>query len=92
MREFGIIGSIKTPVNFIVHSLQEVNDGLAHGRYFFMDVACDGIALYRSEDSVIAPALAEDAARGALHGEEVFRGVDAERGRVSRWVQILHGT
>lgn len=51
MREFGITGSIKTPVNFIVHSLQEVNDGLAHGRYFFMDVARDGIALYQSEDS-----------------------------------------
>jgi len=51
MREFGITGNIKTPVNFIVHSLQEVNDGLAHGRYFFMDVARDGIALYQSEDS-----------------------------------------
>ncbi len=51
MREFGITGSIKTPANFIVHSLQEVNDGLAHGRYFFMDVARDGIALYQSEDS-----------------------------------------
>jgi hypothetical protein len=28
-----------------------VNDGLAHGRYFFMDVAKDGIALYQSDDS-----------------------------------------
>jgi len=27
-----------------------VNDGLAHGRYFFMDVAKDGIALYESDD------------------------------------------
>jgi predicted nucleotidyltransferase/HEPN domain-containing protein len=51
MREFGITGSIRTPVNFIVHTLAEVNDGLAHGRYFFMDVARDGIALYQSEDS-----------------------------------------
>jgi len=30
--------------------LQEVNDGLAHGRYFFMDVARDGIALYEYDD------------------------------------------
>jgi HEPN domain-containing protein len=37
-------------VNFIVHTLQEVNDGLAHGRYFFMDVARDGIALYEYDD------------------------------------------
>src|SRR5205085_5776813 len=28
MREYGITGSLKTPVNFIVHTLQEVNDGL----------------------------------------------------------------
>ncbi|WP_374597615.1 HEPN domain-containing protein [Sphingosinicella sp.] len=52
-REYGITKSIKTPVNFIVHTLQEVNDGLAHGRYFFMDVANDGIALYQSDDSVL---------------------------------------
>ncbi|MFC4594655.1 HEPN domain-containing protein [Sphingobium tyrosinilyticum] len=51
IREYGLTGSIKTPVNFIVHTLQEVNDGLAHGRYFFMDVAKDGIALYESEPS-----------------------------------------
>ncbi|WHU04272.1 HEPN domain-containing protein [Sphingomonas sp. NIBR02145] len=28
-----------------------MNDGLAHGRYFFMDIARDGIALYQSDDS-----------------------------------------
>ena len=46
MRERAITGRLKTPVNFIVHTLQEVNDGLAHGRFFFMDVAKEGIALY----------------------------------------------
>jgi len=51
MREYGIAGAIRTPVNFIVHTLQEVNDGLAHGRYFFMDVARDGISLYQSDDT-----------------------------------------
>lgn len=35
MREYGVTGTLQTPVNFIVHTLQEVNDGLAHGRYFF---------------------------------------------------------
>src|SRR3546814_7710575 len=38
IRELAIDKTLKTPVNFIVHTLQEVNDGLAHGRYFFMDV------------------------------------------------------
>ena len=51
MREYDIAHTLKTPVNFIVHTLQEVNDGLAHGRYFFMDVAKDGIALYQSDDT-----------------------------------------
>jgi len=51
IRELSVIRTLRTPVNFIVHTLGEVNDGLAHGRYFFMDVAKDGIALYQSEDS-----------------------------------------
>lgn len=49
-RELAIDKTLKTPVNFIVHTLQEVNDGLAHGRYFFMDVAKDGIALYEADE------------------------------------------
>jgi uncharacterized protein len=50
-RELAITKTLRTPVNFIVHTLQEVNDGLAHGRYFFMDIARDGIALYQSQDT-----------------------------------------
>jgi predicted nucleotidyltransferase/HEPN domain-containing protein len=53
-RERTITRSLKTPVNFIVHSLREVNDGLAQGRYFFMDIAEQGIALYQSDDSELA--------------------------------------
>ncbi len=50
-RERAITKTLQTPVNFIVHTLQQVNDGLAHGRYFFMDVAKDGIALYDGDDT-----------------------------------------
>jgi predicted nucleotidyltransferase len=53
-RELSITKTLRTPVNFIVHTLHEVNDGLAHGRFFFMDVARDGIALYQSDDSELA--------------------------------------
>lgn len=52
-REWAITHALRTPVNFIVHSLQEVNDGLAHGRYFFMDVRRDGIALYQFDDRAL---------------------------------------
>ncbi len=51
IRELSVTKTLRTPVNFIVHTLQEVNDGLAQGRYFFMDVARDGIAIYQSDDS-----------------------------------------
>ena len=50
-RELAVTKTLRTPVNFIVHTLREVNDGLAHGRYFFMDIARDGIALYESDDT-----------------------------------------
>jgi len=53
-RELSITRTLKTPVNFIVHTLGEVNDGLADGRFFFMDVARDGIAIYQSDDSELA--------------------------------------
>jgi predicted nucleotidyltransferase/HEPN domain-containing protein len=50
-RELAITKTLRTPVNFIVHTIQEVNDGLAHGRYFFMDVREDGIALYEYDNT-----------------------------------------
>jgi predicted nucleotidyltransferase/HEPN domain-containing protein len=53
-RELSITKTLKTPVNFIVHSLHEVNDGLAQGRFFFMEIARDGIAIYQSDDSELA--------------------------------------
>ncbi len=51
IRELSITKTLRTPVNFIVHTLQEVNDALAHGRYFFIDVAKEGIALYQSDET-----------------------------------------
>lgn len=42
---------IKTPVNFIVHTLDEVNDALAKGQYFFSDIKREGIALYELKGS-----------------------------------------
>jgi len=54
IRAYTIEKALRTPVNFIVHSLHEVNDGLAHGRVFFMEVAKDGIALYQADDRELA--------------------------------------
>lgn len=48
-REYGIAKRLSAPVNFIVHSLKDVNDQLARGRPFFVDLARDGIALYEMD-------------------------------------------
>jgi predicted nucleotidyltransferase/HEPN domain-containing protein len=39
-------GQIARPVNIIVHSLDEVNQALKRGEYFWVDIARDGIILY----------------------------------------------
>jgi HEPN domain-containing protein len=45
---------IRAPANFIVHTLQQVNDGLSHGRPLFTEIAKDGVILYQSDDRPLA--------------------------------------
>ena len=54
IRAYTIEKTLRTPVNFIVHSLHEVNEGLSHGRVFFMEVVKDGIALYEADGTELA--------------------------------------
>lgn len=72
MREYGMTGTIRTPVNFIVHTLGEVNDGLANGRYFFIDVARDGIALYQADDSELHEPKPKTPAQALAMAQEYF--------------------
>ena len=56
--------AIKTPVNFIVHTLDEVNNALAQGQYFFSDIRREGIALHELKGHTLAeakPLTAEEA-------------------------------
>jgi predicted nucleotidyltransferase/HEPN domain-containing protein len=61
---------LRTPVNFIVHSLTDVNEQLSRGRYFFVDIVRDGIALFEKpghpfvEPRPLAPATALEEAQG----------------------------
>src|SRR3546814_18364877 len=67
--EFERTHRLVSPVQFIVHSFKEVNDALSHGRYFFIDMARDGIVLNETADTSLvehqttAPTEALDAAR-----------------------------
>jgi len=49
-----------------------VNDGLAHGRYFFMDVARDGIALYESDSSELHTPKPKTPAQALAMAKEYF--------------------
>jgi predicted nucleotidyltransferase/HEPN domain-containing protein len=49
MREVTIAKTLSAPVNFIVHTLKDVNKQLETGRPFFADIVRDGIALYEAE-------------------------------------------
>jgi predicted nucleotidyltransferase/HEPN domain-containing protein len=46
--------AIGRPVNIIVHSIDEVNQGLKRGEYFWADIVRDGIALYELPNHALA--------------------------------------
>ena len=71
-RELSITRTLKTPVNFIVHTLDEVNEGLADGRFFFMDVGRDGVAIYQSEDSELAEPRPKTPAQALAMAKEYY--------------------
>ncbi|SFB48268.1 Predicted nucleotidyltransferase [Rhizobium sp. NFR07] len=54
LREMTITKTIETPVNVIVHDLQEVNSRLSKGRPFFIDIVRDGKVLYEKEGHTFA--------------------------------------
>jgi len=74
-------GNIARPVNIIVHSLDEVNQALKRGEYFWVDIARDGIILYELPCHSLAtpmPLTAADAYQMANgYFEEWLRKVDS---------------
>jgi predicted nucleotidyltransferase/HEPN domain-containing protein len=50
LRDYSIAKRLSAPANFIVHSLKDVNDQLARGRPFFVDIVRDGVALYQLDN------------------------------------------
>lgn len=75
---------LRTPVSLIVHSLEDVNEKLRLGRYFFLDIVRDGILLFEeaghpfAEPQPLSPAQAlqetrEYFARWFESGERFFQ-------------------
>ncbi|TCQ12929.1 nucleotidyltransferase domain-containing protein [Rhizobium sp. PP-CC-3G-465] len=77
IRDLSVTNTLETPVNFIVHSLMEVNDQLARGRPFFSDIARDGQMLYEMPGFPLAaprPLSADDIrAEAQRHFDHWFR-------------------
>lgn len=49
LREYASGERLRTQPNFVVHSLDDVNEKLRLGRYFFTDILRDGITLFEEE-------------------------------------------
>ena len=77
--------SIARPVNIIVHTLQEVNQALSRGEYFWVDIARDGIVLYELPGNALAtpqPLTAADAYEMASgYFRDQFRSLD-------QWIEL----
>lgn len=70
MRDVIVHRRFRAPVGLIVHDLADVNDQLARGRPFFVDIARQGIALYEAPgfDLVTPGMLPPDEARQEARG------------------------
>jgi predicted nucleotidyltransferase/HEPN domain-containing protein len=94
---------LRTPVSLIVHSLDDVNEKLKLGRYFFMDILREGVLLFEEPDhpfvdpQPLAPAAALKEARE--YYEEWFESADEfletaafamKRGFTKKAVFLLH--
>lgn len=56
LAEIATGSQLRTPVTFIVHSLDDVNRKLELGRYFFTDIVRDGVVLFNEPGaSFVAP-------------------------------------
>lgn len=71
-REFTILRHLRHSVSLIVHTLKDVNNNLVQGRFFFTDIAAEGIALYQSDDSELATPKPKTPAAALALTQEYF--------------------
>jgi len=65
-------GEIRTPVSIIVHSLDDVNEQLDRGRYFFADILRDGTVLYDTPGARLHKPASIKAKAALAEAEEFF--------------------
>lgn len=65
-------GEIRTPVSIIVHSLDDVNEQLDRGRYFFADILRDGVVLFDTPSAKLNKPATIKAKAALAEAEEFF--------------------
>ena len=63
---------LRTPVSLIYHSLEDVNEKLRLGRYFFMDIVRDGIVLFEEPGFAFAEPQPLSAAQAAQETRDYY--------------------
>ncbi len=72
LRETTVTKSISAPVSVIVHTINDVNDKLKHGRPFFVDLVAQGIALYEAEGFPLDTPRKLDPVRAKAKAQQYF--------------------
>ena len=73
VRELTTTRSLQRPINFIVHSLKDLNQQLQRGRPFFLDVVRDGILLYEAAGHPLSQTRTLPADEALREAREHFR-------------------
>ena len=76
--------AIGRPVNIIVHSIDEVNQALKRGEYFWIDIVRDGIALYELPQHELATPMPASPLEALAMAEGYFA---SKLGDVDVWLQ-----
>ncbi len=72
MRDITIHKTLTAPVNFIVHTLTDLNQRLERGEPFFADISDQGIALYEADGFPLAAARKLPAADARAEAQKHF--------------------
>ena len=78
--------AIGRPVNIIVHSIDEVNQALKRGEYFWVDIVRDGIALYELPQHELTTPMPATPANALEMAEAYFQ---TQIGAVGRWLKLV---
>src|SRR5690348_10589201 len=65
--------NLRTPVSLIYHSLDDVNEKLRLGRYFFMDIVREGVVLFEEPGHPFAKAKPLTAAEALRESRDYFK-------------------